>query len=346
MIYRKLGNSGVDVSLVTFSVSNMKLDKEKENQIIIKVCLDIGINHFETSPYFSGGESDECFGKVLENLEIKRESIIVSSKIYWGLDFSNKKMKISGCSKKIINHKVKESLSKTKLKYFDLLVCHEYDPDTPILEIIQTMNELIHQGLILYWGVSDWPSCKIVEAILVSKYTGAYGPIVGGDMYNLFFRERLEKDLVSLIDDFNWKSIVWSPLAHGLLNGEHNEGLEPSNELFKDSHFQSLILSRTYKLDHLNQPEWAIKFNQIQKIADELNCSMTQLAIAWVLKFEGVSSCTISGTSPSQIITKSSSIELIPQITQKIEQKLNKILKNKPILRIDSRVWKEFPGKR
>lgn len=313
MEYRQLGSSGLKVSELSFGswiTFGSSLDL-----IAIKKCIraayERGINFFDNAEVYGSGASELLMGEALR--DYRREDLVISTKIFWGGEGVNDQ----GLSKKHLWEGVKNSIRRLQLDYVDLLFCHRPDPETPIEETVRTMDLIVRSGLALYWGTSEWKASEIEEAHKIAKELHATPPVVEQPEYNLFRRERVEKEYGPLYEKYGIGTTIWSPLDSGILTGKYNEGIPAGSRLFYHEELRKRLSDAKIE-----------KVKALIGIAKELNCSIAQLAIAWCLKNPRVSSVITGATHLQQLDENLHAIEVKSRLTddfmQKIEQVLNK----------------------
>ena len=312
MEYRNLGNSGLKISELSFGSWVTFVNQLGQKQAL--ECMDYayeqGINFFDNAEAYASGDSEILMGKVLNKLKWTRDTYIVSSKVFWGGELPTQR----GLSKKHIHDACNAALKRLQVDYLDLFFCHRPDPDTPISETVYAMNDLIHQGKILYWGTSEWSAEEIKESFKCAKKFNLRGPTMEQPQYNLLFRDRFEKEYKDIFKKYKIGSTIWSPLASGLLTGKYNDGI-PSKSRFKVKGYEWLA-------DTIDK----IDFNKIKKInllAKKLGIKSSQLAILWCLKNKNVSSVILGASRLSQLKENIDSIKSYDLITDEILKEIN-----------------------
>ena len=187
MEYRKLGESGLKISELSFGswVTFVNQLNEKDAMSCMAYAYDKGVNFFDNAEAYAHGKSEILMGDILKKLKWDRDTYIVSSKVFWGGDLPTQK----GLSKKHIHDACNAALMRLKVDYLDLFFCHRPDPETPILESVYAMNDLLQQGKIMYWGTSEWSAQEINEAFLCAKKFNLRGPTMEQPQYNILCRE-------------------------------------------------------------------------------------------------------------------------------------------------------------
>ena len=312
MEYRNLGNSGLKISELSFGswVTFVNQLGQKQALECMAFAYEQGVNFFDNAEAYASGDSEILMGKVLNKLNWTRDTYIVSSKVFWGGELPTQR----GLSKKHIHDACNAALKRLQVDYLDLFFCHRPDPDTPISETVYAMNDLIHQGKILYWGTSEWSAEEIKESFKCAKKFNLRGPTMEQPQYNLLFRDRFEKEYKDIFKIYKIGTTIWSPLASGLLTGKYNDGI-PTKSRFKVKGYEWLA-------DTIDK----IDFNKIKKInllAKKLGIKSSQLAILWCLKNKNVSSVILGASKLSQLKENLDSIKSYDLITNEILKEIN-----------------------
>ena len=312
MDYRKLGNSGLKVSELSFGswVTFVNQLNQKSAMDCMSYAYDQGVNFFDNAEAYASGESEVLMGNILKKLNWNRDTYIVSSKVFWGGEMPTQR----GLSKKHIHDACNAALRRLQVDYLDLFFCHRPDPDTPIIETVYAMNDLLQQGKIMYWGTSEWSAKEIKEAFSCSKKYNLRGPSMEQPQYNILCRERFEKEYKNIFKKFHIGSTIWSPLASGLLTGKYNEGI-PANSRFKVKGYEWLS-------DSMKETDFK-KIKRIVSLSKKLNIKPSQLAILWCLKNQNVSTVIIGASKLSQLKENLKSIDYSEIITDEIIDEIN-----------------------
>ena len=313
MEYRNLGNSGLKISELSFGswVTFVNQLGQKQALECMAFAYEQGVNFFDNAEAYASGDSEILMGKVLNKLNWTRDTYIVSSKVFWGGELPTQR----GLSKKHIHDACNAALKRLQVDYLDLFFCHRPDPDTPISETVYAMNDLIHQGKILYWGTSEWSAEEIKESFKCAKKFNLRGPTMEQPQYNLLFRDRFEKEYKDIFKKYKIGTTIWSPLASGLLTGKYNDGI-PTKSRFKVKGYEWLA-------DSMDK----IDFNKIKKVsllAKKLGIKSSQLAILWCLKNKNVSSVILGASKLSQLKENLDSIKSYDLITDEILKEINR----------------------
>tara|TARA_B100001540_G_scaffold268714_1_gene250979 strand:+ start:55 stop:1005 length:951 start_codon:yes stop_codon:yes gene_type:complete len=312
MEYRKLGNSGLKVSELSFGswVTFVNQLNEKSAMDCMSYAYDQGVNFFDNAEAYASGESEILMGNILKKLNWDRDTYIVSSKVFWGGELPTQR----GLSKKHIHDACNAALKRLKVDYLDLFFCHRPDPDTPIIETVYAMNDLLHQGKIMYWGTSEWSADEIKKAFSYCKKYNLRGPSMEQPQYNILYRDRFEKEYKHIFKKYKIGSTIWSPLASGLLTGKYNKGI-PKKSRFKVKGYEWLA-------DSMNEVDFS-KIKKIVSLSKKLNISPSQLAILWCLKNKNVSTVIIGASKLSQLKENLKSIDYFETITDDIIEEIN-----------------------
>jgi len=228
-----------------------------------------------------------------------------------------------GLSRKHLMEGIDESLQRLQLDYVDIVYAHRYDPNTPMLEIVQGFTDIIRAGKAFYWGTSMWTPQKLTEAYWMAKINNLIPPVVEQPQYNMFCRHLMEREYVPFFDaPYNFGTTVWSPLDTGILTGKYVK------EIPKDSRRAAgNLLSNWYSDIPQEKNDKVVK---LMEVAKELNVSMVSLALGWVIKNKNVSVCMLGGSKPSQLEQNAEAIATAKKLTPDILKKIEEILDNKP----------------
>lgn len=310
MQYNKLGKSGIRLSEMGYGswITFAKQLGIKEIKEFMHVAFDHGINFFDNAEGYAHGEAETLMGKVLS--DFRREDLVVSTKIFWGGNGPND----TGLSRKHLIEGTKNSLKRLQLEYVDLLFCHRPDNETPIEETVLAMDYLIKQGYAFYWGTSEWSAAQIEAAFKIAEHLNCAKPAMEQPKYNLFARSHLEKDYLSLFEKYGLGTTIWSPLASGILSGKYDHGVPRDSRLAKEA----WLIPDDFK----NQVE---KVRKLAKLAQELDGTVAQLAIAWCLKNPHVSSVITGATKLEQLLDNLGAIEMKAKLTKDIMKTIDKI---------------------
>lgn len=288
------------------------------------IAYDKGVNFFDNAEVYALGKSEEMMGRVLSKKKWDRTSYVVSSKVYFGWRGKENKPNQTGLSRKHITEACHEALKRLQVDYLDLYYCHRPDKQTPIEEVVWTMNTLIQQGKILYWGTSEWSGVEIMEAHRVAASYRLIGPTVEQPEYNLFNRQKLENEYLGVFKTVGLGTTIWSPLASGLLTGKYNNGI-PEGSRLSIPGFEWLK-EKTVMDDKIS------KVQSFQLLADELGTGMAPLAIAWCLRNTNVTTAILGATRKEQLEENFKALDVLPLLTNEIMGRIDDIFGTKPRL--------------
>ncbi len=318
MIYRKLGASGLKVSAVslgswrTFGVS---VDTEA-TRACMRAAYEAGVNFFDGAEAYGAGAAEKAMGEVLKSAGWPRDSLIISSKVIR----VGKLPTQGGLSRKHLVEACDAALLRMGLDYLDLFFCHRPDPDTPLDEIVHTMNELIGRGKIFYWGTSEFSASDIQELYAIAQRDHLAGPTMEQTQHNLLHRRRVEVELKPVIARFGLGTTIYSPLAVGLLTGKYNDGVPAGSAYEKAGDWLRKQLN----------PETIAKVRQLTALAAEMGMTTGQLAIAWCLKNPSVSTAIIGASRPEQVTENVAAVEYIEKLTPDVMSRIEAIFAAAP----------------
>jgi len=324
MEYRKFGNTGLQVSALSFGTwltFGKQIADTTAEELMIK-AYDAGINFFDNAEIYARGKSEEVMGNILNKVKWTRSSYMVSSKVFFG--FEENKPNQRGLSRKHIIEGCDAALKRLQVDYIDLYYCHRPDKNTPILETVQAMNHLIQQGKILYWGTSEWSAQEILQAHLEAARHYLIAPVMEQPQYNMLERKKMEDDYLHLFKHQGLATTIWSPLASGVLSGKY---------LFDNPTDTRLSIEGLEWLKERNLTEERInKVKAIKKIADDLNLSLPVFSIAWCLKNPNVSTVILGASKVPQLEENLKAIDALPILTSEVMDSVDLVLNNKPVL--------------
>ena len=324
MEYRRLGKSGLQLSALSLG-SWLTIGKSVDEKISEKLMItayDNGINFFDGAEVYANGQAETVMGKVLKKTKWNRTSYVVSSKAFFGIQGEKSKPNERGLSRKHLVEACHEALKRMQVEYLDLYLCHRPDKNTPMEEVVFTMNHLIQQGKIFYWGTSEWSAAEIMEAHMIARQNNLIGPTVEQAEYNMFVRRRMEADFAPIFKNIGLGTTVWSPLNSGILTGKYNSGI-PKNSRLATAGLEWLR-DREVQADKIK------KVVQLEKIANKLDCKMSQLALAWCLRNPDVSTVILGATSLVQLKENIKSLAVLPLLTDSVNEAIELVLNNKP----------------
>lgn len=323
MEYRFLGKSGLKVSALSFGSwvtfgSQVGVDEAYE---MMTAAYQAGVNFFDNAEAYNDGTAEVIMGEVIKRAGWERESIVLSTKIFWGGEGPNDR----GLSRKHIIEGLDASLGRLQVQYVDLLFAHRPDIHTPIEETVRAMNHVINQGKAFYWGTSEWSAQEIREAYGIARQEHLIPPLMEQPQYNMFHRERFEAEYRRLYDQIGLGTTTWSPLASGLLTGKYNEGIPEGSRA--DLEGYEWLKERFTSEEAQDRIE---KVGRLMPVAEELDCSMAQLALAWCLTNPHVSTVITGASNPSQVKENMKAIDVVEKLTPEVLARIEKVLDNKP----------------
>ncbi len=314
MEYRRLGNAGLKVSVLSFG-SWVTFHNQLGNETALR-CMqaawEAGVNFFDNAEVYAGGKSEVIMGQVARELGWPRESYLMSTKLYWGLtEGPNTKNTLN---RKYLMHGIEGSLERLGLDYVDLLYCHRDDPETSVEEVVWAMSDIVASGRALYWGTSEWPAGAIEEAYEIAERYGLRKPVMEQPQYSLLSRERVEREYASLYGKYGMGTTVWSPLASGALTGKYLDGV-PSGS-------RAALPGYEWLREHITAPDSHAQIRRAVDIANELGCTPAQLAIAWCAKNPHVSTVITGASCVEQVRENMGALEVIPRLTDEVMARL------------------------
>ncbi len=319
MEYRHLGKAGLrlsELSLGAWVTYGGQVGEDRARECLA-AAYEAGVNFFDNAEAYAGGEAEVVVGNVIKQLGWRRESIVVSTKIFWGGAGPND----LGLSHKHIVEGVNNALRRFQMDYVDLVYCHRPDPNTPIEETVRAMDLVIKQGKAFYWGTSEWSAADIMRADGLARQYGLTPPSMEQPQYNMFVRERVEKEYLPLYRDLGYGITNFSPLASGMLTGKYNEGIPEGSRATLEG-YEWIRRGIT--------PERIATVRRLQGVAADLGCSLAQLGLAWCLKNPHVSSVITGASRPEQVRENMKALDVVPKLTPDVLQRIDDILGNNP----------------
>ncbi|GIV67666.1 potassium channel beta subunit family protein [Caldilinea sp.] len=319
MNYRRLGKAGLKVSELSFGAwvsfgTQMDVDAAYDCMV---AAYDAGVNFFDNAEAYAGGQAEVIMGEILRRAGWRRSSYIVSTKFYWGLhDGPNERNTLN---RKYLMQAIDGSLKRFGLDYVDLIFCHRPDPNTPIEETVFAMDDIIRQGKAIYWGTSEWSADEIRAAWEIAERHHLHKPQMEQPQYNMLHRDRVEKEYARLYEDIGLGLTTWSPLASGLLTGKYNDGIPADS--------RANLPGYEWLKAMLTDPKRLAIVRALQPIANDLGCTMSQLAIAWCVKNPHVSTVITGASRVSQVHENMKALEVVPKLTDDVMAQIDAILK-------------------
>ncbi|KAF7182357.1 hypothetical protein CNMCM7691_001837 [Aspergillus felis] len=312
MLYRRVGNSGLHVSVIGLG-GWLTFGGHVDNEITfncMKQAYDCGVNFFDTAESYANGQSEVVMGQAIKKFGWKRSDLVISTKLNWGMANGEILINNHGLSRKHIIEGTRASLERLQLEYVDIIYAHRPDRLTPMEETVRAFNHVIEKGWAFYWGTSEWSADEIAEACGIARSLGLIAPIVEQPLYNMLDRRKVEGEFQRLYSRCGIGLTTFSPLKMGLLSGKYNDSTTqpPPGSRFAESN------------DRFANSE----------LADKLGVKLSQLALAWCLKNENVSSVITGASRPEQIVDNVESLKLLPKLTPEIMAQIDENLGNKP----------------
>lgn len=330
MEYRFLGHSGLKVSALSFGAW-VTFGQQFDDQVAfecMQAAYEAGVNFFDNAEAYARGQAEIIMGKVIKKAGWKRSDLVISTKVFWGGRGPNN----TGLSRKHIFEGINASLQRLGIDYVDLFFCHRPDIYTPVEETVWAMNQVIQQGKALYWGTSEWSAERIMQAYGIARSEHLIPPLMEQPEYNMFTRDRVEREYARLYREIGLGTTIWSPLASGLLTGKYIQGIPSGTratlkgyEWLRES-FESEAAQQNLK-----------KVQRLMPLATALGCTMPQLALAWCLKNPDVSTVITGASRVEQVRENMLALDAVPLLTPDVMEQIEGILENKPEPEADER---------
>jgi len=315
MPYRRLGRSGLKVSLLSFG-SWVSFGSQLDDDLVVR-CMEAaregGVNFFDNAESYEDGESEAIMGRAIRTLGWARHEYVVSSKFFWGIhDAPNMRHTLN---RKYLMQAVDGSLDRFGLDFLDLIFCHRADPETPIEETVRAMSDIVSSGKALYWGTSEWAADEIVAAIEVAERHHLHKPVTEQSRYNLLERRRVEHEYARVIEDYGIGLTTFSPLACGVLTGKYLDGIPEGS--------RGALPGYEWLRPRLENPRSKEKVRALQAVADDLGCLLPQLAIAWCASNQKVSTVITGASRVEQLRENLRSLEVLERLDDEVMRRIN-----------------------
>ncbi len=255
-------------------------------------------------------------GRVIRQLGWKRHEYVLSTKFYWGIHGNVRNMR-NTLNRKYLMQAIDASLERYELDFIDLVYCHRPDPDTPIEETVWAMSDMVSQGKALYWGTSEWSADEIRAAWLIADRHHLHKPVMEQPQYNLLVRDRVEKEYARLYEDIGLGTTIRSPLASGLLTGKYKDGIPEGS--------RCALAGYEFLQDRLTERAAIEKVEGLRPIADELGCTLAQLAIAWCAYNPHVSTVITGASRPSQVVENFKALDVLAALTPELVARIEAV---------------------
>ena len=319
MKYRRLGSAGLQVSELSFGSwvsfgTQMNVDAAYDCMV---AAYDAGVNFFDNAEAYAGGQSEVIMGEIFKRAGWRRASYVVSTKFFWGLHAGPNER--NTLNRKYLMQAIDGSLQRLGMEYVDLVFCHRPDPNTPIEETVFAMHDIIRLGKALYWGTSEWSADEIRAAWEIAQRHHLHKPQMEQPQYNMFHRERVEKEYARLYGDIGLGLTIWSPLASGLLTGKYNAGIPADS--------RANLPGYEWLKAMLENPQRLAAVRALQPIAGDLGCTLSQLALAWCVKNPQVSTVITGASRAEQVTENMQALAVVPKLTPEILDSIDALLK-------------------
>jgi voltage-dependent potassium channel beta subunit len=318
MQYRRLGNTGIKVSALSFgSWVTFKNQVGVEDSVeMMAAAYDAGVNFFDNAQAYAMGESEEIMGAALKKLGWRRSSYLVSTKLYWGLHEGP--LERNTLNRKYLVESMHGCLARLGLDHVDLLYCHRDDEETPVEEVAWAMHNIIEKGEALYWGTSEWSAARILAALDACERHHLHKPVVEQPVYNLLQRHRFAEEYAPVYRDRGLGSTTWSPLASGLLTGKYQDGI-PANSRGALPGFEWLG-------EQLTDARSLRKVQALRPLADAMGATLSQFSLAWCLQNSHVSSVITGASRLQQVHENLRAVEFIDRFTPDVMRAIDRIM--------------------
>jgi len=320
MQYRRLGRSGLQVSelsLGSWVTYHNQVDATAAREMMA-AAFDAGINFFDNAEVYANGNSEVVMGQAIKALKWPRLSYIVSTKFFWGLNKSGTTINAKDTlNRKYLIQAIDGSLQRMGLEFIDLVYCHRPDPHTPIEETVWAMSDMITCGKALYWGTSEWSAQEIQAAWDIAERHHLHKPVMEQPQYHLFHRQRVEQEYARLYETMGLGLTTWSPLASGLLTGKYRHGIPPGS--------RGTVAGMDFLLPRLTDTTKNGAITQLESMALELDCNLSQLAIAWAAHNPRVSTVIMGAFKLEQLQDNLGAVDVITKLTPELMAQIDKI---------------------
>jgi voltage-dependent potassium channel beta subunit len=309
--YRNLGRWGVKLSAVGLGswLTYGSSVEEDAARACIRRAWERGVNFFDTADVYAHGRAEEVVGRAIG--ELPRDQLFLATKVYFPMgDGPNDR----GLSRKHIRVEIDASLRRLQVDYVDLYQCHRYDVTTPLEETVQAMDDLVRAGKILYWGVSEWNADQIASATMLARARGWAEPVSNQPQYSALWR-RVEPRVFPACKQYGLGNVVWSPLAMGILTGKYTDAAHPTQGT------RAAGCAAEMMEDYFTQPVLDA-VQRLKPLAERAHCTLAQLALAWCLREDAVTSVIAGATRAEQVDDNAAAadLDLDPQIFREMDE--------------------------
>jgi voltage-dependent potassium channel beta subunit len=319
MEYRRLGRTGIKVSVLSFG-SWVTFDAQMKDDVAMEcmqAAYDGGCNFFDNAEAYAGGESEAIMGRVVAELGWPRWSYVLTTKVFWGLhDVPNMKNTLN---RKYLFHAIEGSLERLNTDFVDVLYCHRSDPETTLEETVWAMSDIVSSGKALYWGTSEWAADEIRGAIEIAERHHLHKPVTEQPQYNILERRRFEKEYARLWDETGYGATIWSPLSSGLLTGKYRDGIPEGS--------RGALAGYGWLGKRMSDQAMLARVENLRPIAEELGCSMAQMALAWCVKNPHVSTVITGASRPSQVVENFAAMDVVERLDADVMARIDAAIK-------------------
>ncbi|TAK77578.1 MAG: aldo/keto reductase [Aquabacterium sp.] len=321
MRYRRLGRAGLQVSelsLGSWVTYHNQVDTGSAREMLA-AAWDAGVNFFDNAEVYANGRSETIMGEAFKALGWPRLDYVVSTKFFWGLNDKGREgpNKRNTLNRKYLLQAIDGSLKRLQLDFVDLVYAHRADASTPIEETVWAFHNIIESGKALYWGTSEWSAAEIRAAWDVAERHHLHKPVVEQPQYNLFHRQRVEREYAKLYEDVGLGLTTWSPLASGLLTGKYRGGIPEGSRGAMDN--------MAFLREGLTDPDKNAAVTELEALAGELGGNVAQLAVAWAVRNPNVSTVILGASRLAQLQDNLKALALVPKLTPDVLQRIDAI---------------------
>jgi aryl-alcohol dehydrogenase-like predicted oxidoreductase len=323
MQYRTLGHSGLKLSVIgigSWLTFGNSVDRDTSRACILQ-AWEAGVNFIDTANVYAKGAAEEVLAPIVR--ELNRDALVLATKVYFPMGES---VNERGLSRKHIRDQVHHSLRRLDVDYIDLYQCHRFDQTTPLEETCAMMNDLVRAGTVLYWGVSEWNADQLVAAVALCRARGWAVPVSNQPQYSALWR-RIEEHVLPVCEEYGLGNVVWSPLAMGILSGKYTDAAHPPAGTRAAGPYRDMMAEYFTQrvLDAVQQ---------LQPLAAQAGLSMSQMALAWVLRQRAVTSAIVGATNPTHVAdnVRAGEVNLGADLVAQIDRILGPVAPNEPYL--------------
>lgn len=319
MEHRRLGSSGLKVSVLSFGswvTFGSQLDTGLARDCLA-AAREGGVNFFDNAESYAGGESERIMGRAIAELGWERHSYVISTKFFWGIHGDTVNMR-NTLNRKYLRQAIEGSLERLGLDFVDLVFCHRPDPETPIEETVRAMSDMVDAGQALYWGTSEWTAEQIRTAWDVADRHHLHRPVMEQPQYHMFERQKVEEDYLPLYDDIGLGLTTWSPLGSGLLTGKYVDGVPEGS--------RASLPGYEWLRDAVTDPARNEVVRSLVPIAERLECTMSQLAIAWCAANPRVSTVITGASRVEQVEENLGALDVLERLTPEVLDEIRALL--------------------